>query len=272
MSDRGLVQEDCHDHAYRELLKELLFQLADDDLLMGFHDGEWLGLAPHIEEDVAFGSIGQEELGHAALYFRMLEDLGIGRADDLASLRTAAERRNSVLLEQPNGAGHYLSEPHYDWAWTIVRHYYHDVWEIARLKQLQESRFIPLAQAAQKIVREKRYHRAHHELWIRTMAQHDEDSRERLQKALALVGSWAGDLATFGVAGDALELSGVIGSQGQAQAEFSTETRAFLGTLAITPPTFQKPMNGRSGEHGEALAHALATISEVYRIDPAARW
>ena len=48
-----------------------------------------LGLAPHIEEDVASSSISQDSMGHAAMYYKLLEELGAGNADDLAHLRPA---------------------------------------------------------------------------------------------------------------------------------------------------------------------------------------
>ncbi|MBI4172293.1 MAG: phenylacetate-CoA oxygenase subunit PaaI, partial [Actinobacteria bacterium] len=48
---------------------ELLLELADDELILGWRDSEWTGIAPTIEEDVAFSSIAQNEIGHArALY------------------------------------------------------------------------------------------------------------------------------------------------------------------------------------------------------------
>ena len=78
----------------------LLLQLADDDLVVAHRASEWLGLAPHLEEDVAFASIAQDEMGHAATYYRLLEDLGCGPSDHLAHLRSAKERRNSRLMLQ----------------------------------------------------------------------------------------------------------------------------------------------------------------------------
>ena len=78
---------------YKEALTSLLFQLADDDFLYSFRGSEWLGLAPHIEEDVATSSISQDSMGHAAMYYKLLEELGAGNADDLAHLRPAAERK-----------------------------------------------------------------------------------------------------------------------------------------------------------------------------------
>lgn len=252
-------------------LTELLWQLADDDLVVGFRDQEWLGLAPHIEEDVAFGSIGQEEIGHAAHYYGILAELGLGAADDLASLRGPEERRNSVLLEMPNGTGHYLNDPRFDWAWTIVRHYFHDLWEMACLEELRASRFLPLSNAAVKIIGEKRYHRAHQELWLRTMASHDE-SRPRLDAALEKAGAFGGDLDQFGVIAGDLRVFGLMPDPEAARERFHGQSQAFLESLGLRVPAWKQPMNGRLGHHTEELTLALATLSEVYRLDPSAQW
>ena len=36
-----------------------LLELADDELILGWRDSEWTGVAPSLEEDVAFSSIAQ---------------------------------------------------------------------------------------------------------------------------------------------------------------------------------------------------------------------
>ena len=55
--------------AIRDALAELLLTMADDEFVSGFTDSEWTGIAPTLEEDVAFSSIAQNEIGHArALY------------------------------------------------------------------------------------------------------------------------------------------------------------------------------------------------------------
>lgn len=257
--------------AYRAVV-ELLLQMADDDFIVGYRDQEWLGLAPHIEEDVAFGSIGQEEIGHATYYYQLLEQMGVGSADDLASLRPARERRNAVLLEQPNGSGHFLETPHYDWAWTIVRHYLHDVWEMVRLEVLLGSRLDVLRNVAPKVLAEKRYHRAHQELWLKTMAQHDDQSRARVVEALNHAAPWAGDLPSWGDAGDVLQRWHMAPELPRARARFDEEVRSFFDSLGLTIPEFTTPFNGRIGEHSPALSVALDTLSEVYRLDPTASW
>src|SRR6187455_1748252 len=55
----------------------LLLQLADDELILGWRNSEWTGIAPFLEEDVAFSSIAQNEIGHArALYELVARELG----------------------------------------------------------------------------------------------------------------------------------------------------------------------------------------------------
>lgn len=269
---RLTLKEWQRDASLVALGEELLWQLADDDLLIGFRDQEWLGLAPHIEEDVAFGSIGQEEIGHAAHYYGILEKLGAGKADDLASLRSINERRNAVLLEQPNGTGHFLDNPHYDWAFSIVRHYLHDCWEMSVLAGLTHSRIGELSDASRKILGEKRYHRAHQELWIRTMAERDADSRARLEHGLAQAALWMGDLPSFGRWAEELALSEILPGATALRENFFLEVQAFLGHWDLRLPPAGDGLDGRAGQHTAVLDEALATLSEVYRLDPKANW
>src|SRR6266699_1213411 len=92
---------------------QLLLTLADDELILGWRDSEWTGIAPTLEEDVAFSSIAQNEIGHArALYELAAEELDTD-ADALAFDRQPAEYRCAPLVQ--------LREM--DWAHTIARHW-----------------------------------------------------------------------------------------------------------------------------------------------------
>src|SRR3989454_11909911 len=78
---------------------ELLLEVADDELILGWRDSEWTGIAPFLEEDVAFSSIAQNEIGHArALYEIAAERLGTD-ADALAFDRSPPEYRAAPLVE-----------------------------------------------------------------------------------------------------------------------------------------------------------------------------
>jgi ring-1,2-phenylacetyl-CoA epoxidase subunit PaaC len=55
----------------KEALACLVTALADDELVIGHRHSEWTGFAPHLEEDVAFSSIAQDEIGHATAYYTL---------------------------------------------------------------------------------------------------------------------------------------------------------------------------------------------------------
>ncbi|TMK76721.1 MAG: hypothetical protein E6G47_11925 [Actinobacteria bacterium] len=80
----------------------LLLALADDELIIGHRHAEWTGWAPHIEEDLAFSSIAQDELAHARLLYGLVGAMTGQGEDELAFGRAPAEYRNAVLCERPN--------------------------------------------------------------------------------------------------------------------------------------------------------------------------
>jgi ring-1,2-phenylacetyl-CoA epoxidase subunit PaaC len=99
-----------------------------------------------LEEDVAFSSIAQNEIGHArALYELMSDD-----ADALAFDRPPEEYRCAPFVE--------LRLP--DWAHTIARRWLYEVADEIRISALKAE--LPLAA---KIDREETYHRLHAEMW-----------------------------------------------------------------------------------------------------------
>jgi len=123
-----------------------LLSLADDELIIGWRDSEWTGIAPLLEEDVAFSSIAQNEIGHARALYELLG----GDADALAFDRSPDEYRCAPLVEL-----HLL-----DWAHTIARRWLYEVADEIRISALKAE--LPLAA---KIDREEAYHRMHAEMW-----------------------------------------------------------------------------------------------------------
>jgi ring-1,2-phenylacetyl-CoA epoxidase subunit PaaC len=134
-----------------------LLPIADDELVLGWRNSEWTGIAPFLEEDVAFSSIAQNEIGHArALYQLVADDLGT-TADELAFDRNPEEYRCSTLVEL-------RLVP--DWAQTIARHYLYETADARRIEALMESNDPEVAGLAAKIDREEAYHRMHAEMWF----------------------------------------------------------------------------------------------------------
>ena len=117
------------------LISLLLLALADDELIIGHRHSEWTGWAPHIEEDLAFSSIAQDEMAHARLLYELAGGL-VGRdVDSLALGRPANEYRSAVLCERPNR----------DWGFTIARQYLYDTADAVRIEALADSSWRELA-------------------------------------------------------------------------------------------------------------------------------
>ncbi len=139
-----------------EEVQKTLLQIADDELILGWRDSEWTGIAPLLEEDVAFSSIAQNEIGHArALYELVARERGT-TADELAFDRAPDEYRCSTLV------AHRLL----DWEKTIARHYLYEMADAQRLEQLKLSGDPEVAGLAAKIDREEAYHRMHVQMWF----------------------------------------------------------------------------------------------------------
>jgi ring-1,2-phenylacetyl-CoA epoxidase subunit PaaC len=135
---------------------DLMLAIADDELILGWRNSEWTGIAPFLEEDVAFSSIAQNEIGHAlALYELAAAELGT-TADELAFDRSPSEYRCAPLVQ---------AQLIHDWAGTIARHFLYETADAIRLDALKSSDDAELAGLAAKMDREEVYHRMHAEMW-----------------------------------------------------------------------------------------------------------
>jgi ring-1,2-phenylacetyl-CoA epoxidase subunit PaaC len=218
---------------------ELLLELADDELILGWRNSEWTGIAPFLEEDVAFSSIAQNEIGHArALYELAARDLGTD-ADSLAFDRRPEEYRTAPLVELRR----------LEWARTIARHFLYETADAIRIAALKASDDHEIAGLAAKIDREEAYHRMHAELWVgRLLAS--EEGRDRLREAVEELWPYA-----LGVLDDEL------------RPELRRRAEAALGwTLPEAEPVPR-------GRHEAELAELWDEMTSVRRSAPAgARW
>jgi ring-1,2-phenylacetyl-CoA epoxidase subunit PaaC len=152
---------------------DLLLSIADDELFLGWRNSEWTGIAPYLEEDVAFSSIAQNEIGHArALYEVAAVELGT-TADELAFDRRPEEYRCAPLVQLRR----------LEWARTIARHWLYETADEIRLGVLKGSDDAEIAGIAAKMDREEAYHRMHAEMWVERLLA-TEEGRERLNDAV----------------------------------------------------------------------------------------
>ena len=156
---------------------QALLGLADDELVLGWRNSEWTGIAPFLEEDVAFSSIAQTEIGHARAWYELAAREAGGDADALAFDREPDEYRCAPLVEL-------RLVP--DWARTIARHWLYETADAVRIEALKAVDDADVAGLAEKIDREEAYHRMHAEMW----AERLRDSPERARFEAAVDELW----------------------------------------------------------------------------------
>jgi ring-1,2-phenylacetyl-CoA epoxidase subunit PaaC len=244
-------------------LDELLRAMADDELIIGYWDSEWTGIAPVLEEDVAMSSLAQDEIGHARALLGLLGELRGEDPDALAYDREVEALRHCRLIDHPRT----------DWAFTIARRYLYDEADAVRLEALAVSAFTPLAELVTKIRREEVYHRMHASAWLRRLADDDGEARARLETAwFTLLPDAATVFTPFG-GEELLVAAGVMAAPHRVlEARWR---QAIGGTcrelgLAVPGPAAD-PSNGRSS-HGEAVRWLWEQATMVRRLDPEADW
>ncbi len=283
----------------------LLLALADDELIIGHRHSEWTGWAPHIEEDLAFSSIAQDEMAHARLLYELAATtLGDGRdADALALGRESQAYRHAIICERPNG----------DWGYTTARQYLYDTADAVRLAALAGSSWKELADAVKVMQLEERYHLDHARTWFERLANGGSvTARERFaqgmseavgealalfeplpgEEALAAEGvlpRWNEELLTEWLAGlgDDLERAGLdwVLEEHHATGEMvptsSGEVRA--GPTITVPGLARRERRwvheggfagegGRRGRHSDDFGPLWEEMTNLYRAHPEATW
>ncbi|HOX83175.1 MAG TPA: phenylacetate-CoA oxygenase subunit PaaC [Chryseolinea sp.] len=246
-------------------LKELLYKIADDQLILGHRNSEWTGFGPLLEEDIAFSSMAQDKVGHSQAMYTILHQLGEQVPDTLAFMRPANQFHNCILVELPNG----------EYDFSLIRHFLFDTSEAIRFEMLSQSSYQPLAELSRKIRGELRYHTLHANTWIKQLGSATEESISRLQKSLNEALPYALGIFEESPFEKKIIEAGIFEGEKELQKrwvkkveEIIQQTNLSLPDLKITIPVF----GGRTGKHSEHLQPLVDEMSEVFRIDPGAEW
>ncbi len=248
-----------------EALKELLYKMADDQLILGHRNSEWIGLGPLLEEDIAFASMAQDKVGQSLAMYNLLQELGEQEPDIVAFTRPATQFHNSQFVELPIG----------EYDFSLIRHFLFDTADYYRFEMLITSSYEPLRLLARKLKGECRYHIMHADSWIKKLGNGNEESISRLQKALDY--SIPFGLGIFEESKYENELISENIFKGEIELRerwiehidtVLSKTQLVLPDLAKESPHF----GGRYGEHTEHLQPLLDEMGEVINSDPTAQW
>jgi ring-1,2-phenylacetyl-CoA epoxidase subunit PaaC len=245
-------------------LRDLLLAMADDEFVIGFWDSEWTGIAPVLEEDVAFASLAQDEIGHAQALYRLLADLDGGDPDVIAFGRRPEEYRHARLLDHPRT----------DWAFSVARRFLYDTADAARLDALVASAYTPLAEVVAKMRREETYHLRHMLAWLERLATGGDQPRARLVAALERL--WPDALCVLdGVEGDDLLVEAGILAEPLAatRRRWLAGLAPELARLGLPGPPPAAPAAGcRGPDRSDDFRWLWEQFTMVRRSDPEAVW
>lgn len=220
---------------------------ADDNMILAQRLGEWISNAPDLEIDIALGNIALDHLGVArALYTHAGRVEGKGRTeDDLAMRRTEREFLNLLLVEQPNG----------DFAHTIVRQFFFDVYQGLLWDDLMDSDDDTLAGVASRARREVAYHYEFSSSWVERLGDGTEESHGRAQRAVDSLWRYTAELSEPYPDAWQRSVDEVFGEAG----------------LRPADDPYQRS-GGRDGFHTEHLGPLLAEMQWMDRTYPGMRW
>jgi len=130
--------------------------------------------APTINSRIAVTAIVHDELGHANIAYRLMEDLGVDKQWLLFG-------RKPYEFKHPYG----FDQPLENWAEMVVANGFFDRAGITLLSDVHEhTSYGPLKRALVKVDREEVLHLRHGESWMKRLAKAGGAAREALQRAV----------------------------------------------------------------------------------------
>lgn len=250
------------DVTVQQALEEYLLAMGDDELILAHRDSEWCGHAPILEEDIAFANIAQDELGHARLWYELLQALNGADPDQLVFFREGEEYRNVRMVELPRG----------DWAFSMMRQYLFDALEAVRLGELVQSEYRPLAEAAAKVRREEQYHYRHTHVWVQRLGLGTVESNRRMQQALDAL--WPHVPQLFApLSGESLLVQEqIVPSAERVLERWQERTLPFLRDAGLRASIISDVDGDGREVHTPHLDALLEELQEVARMDAEAEW
>lgn len=250
-------------------LFQYLLRLGDGDLVLSQRLGELIGHGPILEEDMALANTALDLLGQARMWLTLAGEIeGAGRDEDaLAYHRDAPQFLNPLLVERPNG----------DYAHTMVRQFFYDVWHYYLLQALGKSGDERVAAIAAKGIKEVAYHvRRSSDLVVR-LGDGTDESHARMQAAVDELWRYTGELFTDDETDCDVAARGLGCELAPLREPWLAQVREVLQEATLTAPDEAQAMHallrgGRQGRHTEDLGYVLAEMQHLQRAYPGASW
>ncbi|HEX5584404.1 1,2-phenylacetyl-CoA epoxidase subunit PaaA, partial [Gaiella sp.] len=170
----GVVEaEDWMPDEYRARLTKFVEMHANSELMGVLPERDWILRAPTLQRKLALTAKIQDEVGHAQLLYRVVEDLGKPREACLDDLIAGRSKFHNVF--------HY---PTRTWGDVGVIAWLVDAAAIISQKALLKCSYAPYARIMRKICWEESFHILHGRDVVLTLVTGTDGQRELVQEAL----------------------------------------------------------------------------------------
>ena len=246
-------------------LIQYIYGIADNALILGQRLGELCGHGPSLETDIALTNISLDLFGQVRSYYQYVAKLQGGDAteDTVAFLRIEREYKNVLLVEQPNT----------DFAYSITKQFLFDIFHLALLEELQNSKDEMLAAIAKKSIKEVLYHTRFSSDWIKRLGDGTEESHNRIQTAINDLWIFTDELFHQTDADKAMVAEGIGVDTTLLKVNYHKKVSEILEEATLQTPTiefFQK--GGKQGIHSEHMGFILTELQFMQRTYPNMTW
>ena len=241
----------------------LVLSIADDLLMLGHVQGDWTGLGPILEEDIASSSMSQDDLSHALVLYEHLGARFDLDPDVIAFERSPADYRCCDLVTTPD---------EFDWAVALVRRWIVAHWAVPVLDRLAQSDDDDLVERSRRLRSEQAVHLSYLDDWMRRLGAGE--GHDRIQAALDALAPHAGMLMEVPDR-DLADSDDFCCGRNELFEEWSAAMQTVLTDAGFTmdltlPPTDR--IGGRRGEHADHFVQQHTEMNEVRCEDPGATW
>ncbi len=263
----------------KNIINYILY-LADSTLILTQRNGAWCGHGPILEQDIAITNITLDLIGQSRNFYQYAAKLinqksannsennnlktgDVVSEDSLAYLRTEREFKNLLLVEQENG----------DWAQTIVRQFLFSVYQYFLYEKLQHNSDEQLAAIAAKSLKEVTYHVKWSSEWVIRLGDGTQESNERMQKAIATLWQYTGEMFVPSDYEKALVEENIIPDVSLLKELWMEKVNSVFeeATLSIPENVFMQ-LGGKNGAHTENMGYIISEMQYLQRVYPGAEW
>jgi ring-1,2-phenylacetyl-CoA epoxidase subunit PaaC len=235
-------------------------RLGDDALISAQRTAEWIAAAPQLEEDVALGNIGLDQLGQARSLLQYAGSMDGRTEDELAYFRDEREFLNLQLCELPNG----------DFGFAMARLLFFATYQHLLYDELRFCADETLAGVAGKAVKEVAYHVDHATQWVLRLGDGTDESHRRMQAGLDALWPYTAELFE---SDDLMQRLPVAVDPATLQDAWLDRVLAVIDESTCERPTSSyQHTGGRLGRHTEHMGYLLAELQHVARSHPGATW